>query len=40
MKNSRIAEELMSIIFNPKNMNKWMDWGFMEHHEFINFINK
>ena len=28
MNNSGIAEELMSVIFNPKNMNKWIDWGF------------
>jgi hypothetical protein len=27
IKNSGIAEELMSVIFNPKNMNKWNDWG-------------
>ena len=39
MKNSGIAEELMSVIFHPKNMNKWKDWGFLEHEEFMNFIN-
>ena len=39
MKNSGIAEELMSVIFHPKNMNKWIDWGFTEHQEFMNFIN-
>ena len=39
MKNSRIAEELMSVIFHPKNMNKWKDWGFLEHQEFMDFIN-
>ena len=40
MKNSGIAEELMSVIFHPKNMNKWIDWGFMEHEEFMNLINE
>ena len=40
MKNSGIAEELMVFIFNPKNMNKWLDWGFTEHQEFMDFINK
>jgi hypothetical protein len=40
MKKSGIAEELMSVIFHPKNMNKWKDWGFEEHEEFINFIDK
>ena len=39
MNNSGIAEELMSVIFNPKNMNKWKDWGFTEHVEFMDFIN-
>jgi hypothetical protein len=39
MKKSGIAEELMSFIFHPKNMNKWKDWGFLEHEEFMNFIN-
>ena len=39
MKKSGIAEELMAYIFNPKNMNKWIDWGFEEHQEFVNFIN-
>ena len=38
-KNSRIDEELMVFIFNPKNMNKWNDWGFAEHEEMLNFIN-
>ena len=40
MKNSGIVEELMSVIFHPKNMNKWIDWGFSEHQEIINFINE
>jgi hypothetical protein len=40
IKNSGIVEELMSVIFHPKNMNKWIDWGFTEHEEFINLINK
>jgi hypothetical protein len=40
MKNSGIAEELMSVIFHPKNMNKWKDWGFTEHQEIINLINE
>ena len=40
MKNSRIAEELMAYIFNPKNMNKWIDWGFSEHQDFLKFINE
>ena len=39
MKNSGIAEELMAYIFNPKNMEKWIDWGFTEHQEMIKFIN-
>jgi hypothetical protein len=39
MKNSGIAEELMSYIFHPKNMNSWNDLGFTEHQEFINFMN-
>jgi hypothetical protein len=39
MKKSLIAEELMSVIFHPKNMNKWKNWGFVEHDEFMNFIN-
>jgi len=39
MKNSGIVEELMAVIFHPKNMNKWIDWGFTEHEEFMNFIN-
>ncbi len=40
MKNSGIAEELMAFIFNPKNMNKWIDWGFSEYQEMLDFINK
>ena len=40
MKNSGIAEELMALIFHPKNMNTWIDWGFSEHQEFMNFINE
>jgi hypothetical protein len=40
MKNSGIVEELMAYIFHPKNMNKWNDWGFSEHQDFVNFINK
>ena len=40
MKKSGIAEELMSVIFHPKNMNKWIDWGFEEHQEFMDLINK
>ena len=39
MKNSGIVEELMAFIFNPKNMNKWIDWGFSEHKEMLEFIN-
>ena len=39
MKNSGIAEELMSVIFHPKNMNKWIDWEFSEHEEMLNFID-
>ena len=39
MKNSGIAEELMAVIFHPKNMNKWYDWGFSEHYEFMKFNN-
>ena len=40
MKKSGIVEELMAFIFHPKNMNKWKDWGFLEHHDFLNFNNK
>jgi hypothetical protein len=40
MKNSGIVEELMAFIFHPKNMNKWKDWGFSEHQDFLNFNNK
>ncbi len=40
MKNSGIVEELMSVIFHPKNMNKWIDWGFTEHEEMLDFINE
>jgi hypothetical protein len=39
MNKSGIAEELMAYIFNPKNMEKWIDWGFTEHQEIIEFIN-
>ncbi len=39
MKNSGIAEELMAYIFNPKNMNKWNEWGFTEHQEMMEFID-
>ena len=39
MKNSGIAEELMAVIFHPKNMNKWKNWGFTEHVEMMEFIN-
>ena len=39
MKNSGIKNELMAFIFNPKNMNKWIDWGFTEHYDFLEFIN-
>ena len=40
IKNSGIAEELIAYIFHPKNMNKWIDWGFTEHQEFMNLINE
>jgi hypothetical protein len=40
IKNSGIAEELMAFIFYSKNMNKWNDWGFIEHHEMVDFIKK
>jgi hypothetical protein len=33
------AIELMAFIFHPKNMNKWNNWGFTEHQEFIEFNN-
>jgi hypothetical protein len=39
MKKSGIAEELMSVIFHPNNMNKWKDLGFTEHQEMLNFID-
>jgi hypothetical protein len=32
--------KLMSVIFHPENMNKWKDWGFMEHLEIVEFINE
>ena len=40
MKNSGIAEELIAYIFNPKNMDKWVDWGFTEHQECIDLIDE
>ncbi len=40
MKNSGIVEELMAVIFHPTNMNKWIDWGFREHNEMLELINK
>ena len=40
MINSGIVEELMAYIFHPKNMNKWIDWGFTEHIEMIDLINE
>ncbi len=39
MKNSGIVEELMAVIFHPKNMNKWIDWGFTEHQEMLDLIS-
>ncbi len=39
MKNSGIAEELMSVIFHPKNMDRWIDWGFTEHQEMLDLIS-
>jgi hypothetical protein len=39
MKNSGIVKELMSVIFHPKNMNKWFNLGFSEHQEMLEFIN-
>ena len=39
MKKSGIVEELMAYIFHPKNMNKWNNWGFTEHQEFMDFID-
>ena len=39
LKNSGIVEELMAHIFHPRNMNRWIDWGFTEHQEMIKFIN-
>ncbi len=39
MKNSGIAEELMSVIFHPKNMEKWNNWGFVEYQEMKDLIN-
>ena len=38
MKNSGIVEELMSVIFHPKNMDKWIDWGFIEHQEMLDLF--
>jgi hypothetical protein len=28
IKNSGIVEELITVVFHPKNMNKWNDCGF------------
>jgi hypothetical protein len=33
---SGLKEELMAYIFHPRNMEKWNDWGFSEHNDFIN----
>ncbi len=30
----------MAFIFHPNNMNKWIDWGFTEHQEMLELINK
>ncbi len=40
IKKSGIAEELMAFIFHPKNMDKWINWGFIEHNDFMDFIDK
>jgi hypothetical protein len=40
IKNSGIVEELMAFIFHPRNMNKWIDWGFEEHQEMSKFSNE
>jgi hypothetical protein len=40
MKNSGIVEELMAYIFHPRNMNKWIDWGFEEHEEMLELMNE
>ena len=39
IKNNGIAEELMAFIFHPKNMNKWINWGFSEHEDFLKIID-
>jgi hypothetical protein len=39
MKNNGIARDLMAYIFHPKNMEKWINWGFSEHQELMNLIN-
>jgi len=39
MRNSGIVEELMAYIFHPRNMNKWINWGFSEHYDFLEFID-
>ncbi len=39
LKNSGIVEELMAYTFHPKNMDKWKDWGFLEHQEMLDFLN-
>lgn len=31
MKNTGIAEELMSKMFHPMNVEKWSGWGFDEY---------
>jgi hypothetical protein len=40
MKNSGIVEDLMAFIFHPRNMNKWKDWGFLDHQEMLELINE
>ena len=39
IKKSGIAEELMSVIFHPKNIKKWKDWGFTEYEEMLDLID-
>jgi hypothetical protein len=40
MKKSGIVEELMAYIFHHRNMDKWKDWGFTEHHAMLKFLNE
>jgi hypothetical protein len=40
IKKNRFFEELMAYIFHPRNMDKWINWGFTEHQEMLEFIGE